>query len=80
MTGVWRRRLNASFDQEEKLDKGSSKGETKNYRRDEMSIASQASECQPYALVTIIAPPHSQPASTVTLNAAFLAAGDHPGF
>ncbi len=29
MIGVWRRRLNARFDEEEKLDKGGSKGEAK---------------------------------------------------
>jgi hypothetical protein len=54
MTGARRRRLNASFAWEEKPDKGSSKGETKNYCRDEMSIAGQASKCQQYALVSIL--------------------------
>jgi hypothetical protein len=52
---VWRRRLNASFDREEKLDKGSSKGETENYRRGKTSIAGQASKCQQYALVSLLA-------------------------
>jgi hypothetical protein len=54
MTDVWRRHLNASFDQEEKLDKRSGKGETENYRQDEMSIAGQSSKCQLYALVSVI--------------------------
>jgi hypothetical protein len=54
MTDERRRRLNASFDWEEKTDKGSSKGETKDYRRDEMSIAGQASKCQQYALLSIL--------------------------
>jgi hypothetical protein len=54
MIDARRRCLNASFDREEKLNKGSGKGETKNYRQDELSIVGQSSKCQQYALVSIL--------------------------